>query len=162
MPRSSLPVIKRSTAGMVPVGGFGCGRARGLLGQAHHLGLDAGILNQAAVRVAHAAGIGPACPEDAVLEGDGIDIHVFGPAVPRELLENLRNAEKDIAAAIHDACAAELTSVHRPLPVSAPWPQFVDPDAATRRPKIVPDSSGDCPSTVIGEPPWNGIDGTNL
>ena len=57
---------------------------------------------------------------------------------------------------------ARLTAIHAPLPVSAPWPQFVEPDAATRSPKIVPDASGDCAGTLMGPPPGNGIAGTNL
>src|SRR5262249_24006490 len=74
-----------------------------LLSQAHDLGLDAGVLNQAAIRVAHTAPVRPACPEDAVLAGDRIGIPVFRPIVPGELLENLGVEEHDVALVIDNA-----------------------------------------------------------
>jgi len=57
---------------------------------------------------------------------------------------------------------AVLTATQAPLPVSAPWPQLAEPCAATRRPKTVPEASGDCEASAIGPVPWNGMAGTNL
>ena len=54
------------------------------------------------------------------------------------------------------------TTVQRPFPISAPWPQLDEPDAATRRPKIVPDANGETAGIVTGPPPVKGTPGTNL
>ena len=98
-----------------------------------------------------AAGIGPARSEHAVRRGDGVDVHVLRTVVAGELLEHLGVAQDDVAVGVDDPGAASLsTATHRPFPISAPCPQFDEPFAATRRPKTLPDASGDSWGCVIG------------
>ena len=70
--------------------------------------LDAAVLNDAAVGVAHATGVGPARSEDAILSSDRIDVHVLGTVVPREPLQELRVSQDDVADTIHDIDASEV------------------------------------------------------
>ena len=66
MARSSLPVMKRSTVGMVPVGGAGTAVLGGFSTRHMISAFDAAVLDQAAVGVALAAGVGPARSEHAL------------------------------------------------------------------------------------------------
>ena len=74
----------------------------------------------------------------------------------------LKNAmDAGIDTVVLPASEPRLQSIHG-QPLSTALAQFVEPCAATRRPKTEPDTRGDCAGTAIGPLPWNGIAGTNL